>query len=123
MVIGRYAITYTGHETARAARYCYPVPSVSPRVRGILPGNDSRCDEGGGVSGFPGGGRRDRQPYIHTRIVAVLKFIQVDFHDSVIVQPQPFAECILRDLESPIRISAKGGRKEKMNRQREVRLL
>lgn len=123
MVSGRYAITYTGNGTARAARYCYPVPSVLPRVGRILPGNDSWCDEGGEVSGFPGGGRRDRQPYIHTRIVAVLKFIQVDFHDPVIVQPQPFAERILRDLEPPIRISTQGGRKEKLNRQREVRLL
>ena len=75
------------------------------------------------MSGFRGGGWRDRQPYLHARIVAVLKFVEVDFHDPIIVQSQPFAERILRDLESPIRIPTKGGRKEKMNQQREVRLL
>ncbi len=75
------------------------------------------------MNGFLGGGLRDRQTYLHARIVAVLRFIQMDFHDPIIVYPQPFAERILRDLESTVRISTKGGRKEKMNPQRQVRPL
>ena len=75
------------------------------------------------MNGFRGGDRRDRQAYLHARIVAVLRFVEMDFHDPIIVQSQPFAERILRDLESPIRIPTKSGRKEKMNRQRKVRPL
>ncbi len=45
------------------------------------------------------------------------------FRYPIIVQPQAFAESVLRDLESAIGVPSQGRRKKETDRQRETRLL
>ncbi len=51
-----------------------------------------------------------------------MKFVQVYFHDPVIVESQPLTEGVLRNLEPAVGITTKRGGEEKMDRQREIRV-
>ena len=46
--------------------------------------------------------------YFDARVVLVDVFVEVGFDDAVVVDAEPFAEGILRDLEPAIDISSQG---------------
>jgi hypothetical protein len=57
-----------------------------------------------------GTGRR-RQTHFDARVVLIDVFIEVGFDDAVVIDAEPLAEGILRDLEPAIDVSSQGGGK------------
>jgi len=65
--------------------------------------------------------RRDRrEEHLNARIFPVNVFVQVRFDNAVIVESKAFAECILRNLQSPVYITSQCRREIKSDGERKT---
>jgi len=53
-------------------------------------------------------------------MVVVAGFVEMNFHDTVVIQAEGFAEGVLGDLQAPIHVAAERRDKVKTNGEREI---